>query len=143
MPWWGWIIFGMLLLGAELLGVDAAFYLFFVGVAAVFVGLLDLADLQLAIWQEWLLFAAAAIAFMLVFRRRLYDKLRGDTPDYPSGLAGEQIQLEESLDAGKTGRIRYRGSSWSVVNESDERIEQGESATVVRVDGATLVVKKS
>ncbi|MEM9208333.1 MAG: NfeD family protein, partial [Pseudomonadota bacterium] len=125
MAWWGWIIFGALLLGAELLGVDAAFYLFFIGAAAIFVGLLDLAELQLAVWQEWLLFAASAIVFMVVFRRRLYDKLRGDTPDYPSGPEGEQFKLDSGLEPGDTGRIRFRGTSWSVVNESSERIDSG------------------
>ena len=34
MPWWGWIIFGALLLGSELLIVDAGFYLVFIGIAA-------------------------------------------------------------------------------------------------------------
>ena len=26
MPWWGWIIFGVVLLGAELLAIEAQFY---------------------------------------------------------------------------------------------------------------------
>jgi len=30
MPWWGWIIFGALLLGSELMFIDAAFYLVFI-----------------------------------------------------------------------------------------------------------------
>ena len=48
MPWWGWMIFGALLLGAELLGVDAGFYLVFIGLAAALTGLLELAGLGLA-----------------------------------------------------------------------------------------------
>ena len=39
MPWWGWIIFGALLLGSELLIVDAGFYLVFIGIAAAITGL--------------------------------------------------------------------------------------------------------
>ena len=33
MPWWGWIVVGAVLLGAELLLIDAEFYFVFLGVA--------------------------------------------------------------------------------------------------------------
>jgi membrane protein implicated in regulation of membrane protease activity len=40
MSWWGWVIGGAVLLGAELAFVDAQFYLVFVGSAALVVGLI-------------------------------------------------------------------------------------------------------
>ena len=43
MSWWGWIIAGAILLGAELTFVNAQFYLVFVGSAAILVGLATLA----------------------------------------------------------------------------------------------------
>ena len=39
MSWWGWIIAGAILLGAELAYVNAQFYLVFIGSAAIVVGL--------------------------------------------------------------------------------------------------------
>ena len=42
MPWWGWMIVGAILLGAELMVIDAQFYLVFLGLAAMAVGLADL-----------------------------------------------------------------------------------------------------
>ena len=39
MNWWGWVIVGAIFLGAELTWVSAQFYLVFVGVAALCVGL--------------------------------------------------------------------------------------------------------
>ena len=39
MTWWGWIIAGAILLGAELTFVNAQFYLVFIGSAAILVGL--------------------------------------------------------------------------------------------------------
>ena len=39
MPWWGWLIIGFGLMAAELLGIEAAYYLIFVGVAAILTGL--------------------------------------------------------------------------------------------------------
>ena len=38
MTWWGWMILGAILLGAELFSIDAQFYLVFLGLAAAFVG---------------------------------------------------------------------------------------------------------
>ena len=34
MPWWGWITIGAILLGSEMLLIDAQFYLVFLGLAA-------------------------------------------------------------------------------------------------------------
>ena len=34
MTWWGWMILGAVMLGAELFAVDAQFYLVFLGVSA-------------------------------------------------------------------------------------------------------------
>ena len=42
MSWWGWIIAGAILLGAELSFVSAQFYLVFIGSAAILVGLATL-----------------------------------------------------------------------------------------------------
>ena len=39
MPWWGWIVVGVVLLAAELLAIEAQFYLVLLGVAALLTGL--------------------------------------------------------------------------------------------------------
>ena len=41
MPWWGWIALGTLLLSAELAFVGAEFYLGFLGISALLVGMLE------------------------------------------------------------------------------------------------------
>ncbi len=61
MPWWGWIIIGVVLLCAELFAIDAQFYLVFIGIGAVIVGLGQLLGLDLPMWGQWLLFAALSI----------------------------------------------------------------------------------
>ena len=70
MPWWGWLVLGIGLLGVEMFVVDAQFYLVFIGVAAALVGLLGLAGIDLPQWAQWLAFAALAIVTMLAFRKR-------------------------------------------------------------------------
>jgi membrane protein implicated in regulation of membrane protease activity len=49
MPWWGWLIVGEALLGAEMFVIDAQFYLVFFGIAAALVGLAGLTGLVIPI----------------------------------------------------------------------------------------------
>ena len=140
MQWWGWIIFGAFLLGAELLGVDAAFYLIFIGFSAIVVGLLEAFGLNMAPWVEWLVFAALALTFMVLFRKRLYTKFRGVDTDYKAGPVGSLLKLETDLPPGDTCRMQYRGTTWTVVNASSQLISQGNDARITRVDGTTLAI---
>lgn len=76
MPWWGWIIFGALLFGTELMIVDLQFYLIFVGISAIIVGLLDLTGLPWQPWVEWLTFAIIAISTKYLLRKQMLYKNR-------------------------------------------------------------------
>ena len=91
MPWWGWMIIGALMLGSELLGVDAAFYLVFIGIAAMIVGLIELAGLASKPGCSGSLFSVIAIVLMVLFRKKLYAKLRGGGVGYETGPAGEIV----------------------------------------------------
>jgi membrane protein implicated in regulation of membrane protease activity len=138
MPWWGWMIFGALLLGAELLGVDAAFYLVFIGMAAAITGLVELSGLGLEPWAQWILFSVISLVFMVFFRKQIYAKLRGSGVGYEAGPAGEIVSLEQTLKPGEKGRLTFRGTDWTVVNESDETFATGSRARIDRIDGLTL-----
>lgn len=143
MPWWGWVIVGLVLLGSELLIVDAAFYLVFVGIAAIVTGLMGLLGLGLQPWAQWLVFAALALMAMVFFRGRVYQMFRGTTADYDAGLVGEIVRLEESLMPGDSCRLTYRGTTWSVVNRGSEMIPKGTDVKVQGVNGLTLIVSGS
>ena len=58
MTWWSWMVLGALLLGAELFAIDAQFYLVFLGVSAVLVGLTSLFGIVMPEWAQWMAFAA-------------------------------------------------------------------------------------
>ncbi len=77
MPWWGWLVLGVALLGVEMFVVDAQFYLVFLGISSTLVGLLGLAGVALPVWLQWLVFAVLSVATMLAFRRRVYALVRG------------------------------------------------------------------
>ena len=109
MPWWSWVVLGILLLGAELIIVDAAFYLVFIGIASVITGFIVAAGLGMEPWVEWIIFAALALFAMVAFRRRLYAKLRGNLPGYEATPTGKTIRVETDLAPGDTCRQALRG----------------------------------
>ena len=141
MPWWGWMVVGALLLVAEMVVVDAAFYLVFIGFAAFLVGVLGLFGITMAIWLQWLVFAVLAIVSMVLFRERLYKKMRGVAVDYKEGLDGEVFQLKETLTPGSQCRMDHRGTTWTVLNGSDQELLEGSTVRVRDADGLTLIVE--
>jgi membrane protein implicated in regulation of membrane protease activity len=143
MQGWAWIAVGAILLGAELAFIDAQFYLVFVGAAALAVGLVRAAGVELADWLQWLLFAALAVIFMGVFRRRIYERMRRLLPNLRAGPAGETLTVAIELPPGTSCRLEYRGSSWSAVNHDISPIHAGELARIERVDGLTLVLYRA
>ena len=141
MPWWGWMVIGALLFCAELVGVDAQFYLIFIGAGAVVVGLTELTGLGLPAWAQWLLFAVLSIASMVMFRRKLYDKIRGGMVRVSDSVIGEIVVLAEQLDAGARCRVEYRGTTWTAINSGEEPIPSGRNAVIEEMDGLTLRVR--
>jgi len=140
MPWWGWMIFGAFLLGSELLGVDAGFYLVFVGLAAALTGLIEVAGINLDPWVQWLTFSVLGLVLMVFFRKKVYQKLRGSAVGYNVGPAGEFVRIVKTLHPGDSGRLTFRGTDWTVVNEGDTTVEKGSNVRIDRVDGLTLKV---
>jgi membrane protein implicated in regulation of membrane protease activity len=140
MEWWAWIAVGAILLGSELAFVDAQFYLVFVGASAFAVGMLQLTGLGMPVWLQWLIFAALAVTSLVIFRRRIYDRMRRKLPPLKGGPAGEIVTLPADLPPGETCRLEYRGCSWSALNGGKTAIAAGAKARIERVDGLTLVV---
>lgn len=140
MTWWAWMILGAVLLGAELFAVDAQFYLVFLGVSAVLVGLLGLFGIVLPEWGQWLAFAGLSLLFFFSFRRTLYQKLRGSGENYPESMSGVMIKITADLTPGAETRIQHRGSDWTARNIGGQTIGAGSRVQVVKVDGLTLHV---
>ena len=140
MTWWGWVIAGAILLGAELAFVSAQFYLVFVGSAAILVGLATFA-LPLPHWVQWALFAVLAVLSMVTFRSRVYRRFHGAMPEVATGPAGGVITLKEPLGAGESCQAEYGGAFWTVRNDSDTPIPSGGRARIARVQDLTLLVK--
>lgn len=141
MAWWGWCILGMVLLGIELLAVDAQFYLVFAGLAAVLVGLAGLIGIELPVYAQWLSFAVLAVTAMFTLRRPIYAKLMSRPFGNVSTDIDQRIVVGEELAPGKTCRIQYRGSGWTALNVGDRVIPSGGAARIDSIDGLTLHVR--
>jgi membrane protein implicated in regulation of membrane protease activity len=140
MTWWGWIIAGAILLGAELSFVNAHFYLVLIGSAAILTGLASLV-LPLAEWLQWALFAVLAIGSMVTFRNRLYHRFTRAMPKVHTGPTGGLITLQVSLGAGESCQAEYGGTFWTVRNDGDTTIPSGSRARIARVQDLTLLVR--
>ena len=141
MTWWGWIIAGAVLLGAELAVVDAQFYLVLIGSAAIAVGLLALGLPALGPAAHWAAFGVLSILLMVGFRARVYRYLRGHPPEVATGPAGGTLTLPAPLAPGESCQVEYRGSFWTARNDGAAAIPAGGQVRVTRVHGLTLSVR--
>ncbi len=141
MPWWGWVSMGIILMGVELTAVDAAFYLIFVGAAAVFVGIVGLAGVDLPVWGQLLGFAILAVVSMVMFRGRLYDRIRGGLPGFEYQVAGRIVSVGEEVPLGGQTRVELQGTQWTAVNVGPEPIAAGARARVVGRDSLNLSIE--
>jgi membrane protein implicated in regulation of membrane protease activity len=141
MSWWGWVIGGAVLLGAELAFIDAQFYLVFVGSAALVVGLIAGMAPSVAVWAQWSIFAVLAIVSMVAFRARIYERLRGHPAAVRTGPAGGVLTLPVALTPGDTCQVEHGGTFWTVRNDSNAPMAAGARARVVSVQGLTLAVR--
>lgn len=141
MPWWGWLVIGVGLLGVEMFVIDAQFYLVFIGVAAAIVGLIG-TGATIPAWLQWLVFAALSVLAMVAFRRRVYVLVRGRTGVVDERVThGDRVLVPQRLAPAESCRVEYRGSTWTARNVDQSVIEAGKEAVIVQVEGLTLHVK--
>jgi membrane protein implicated in regulation of membrane protease activity len=138
--WWQWLVLGMLLLGAEV-AVDAEFYLIFLGLSAMAVGLLGTTSLALPVWGQWLLFSLIAVTNLVVFRSRVYHKIRGQLPDRAEGVDGEIAVVDEDILPGAVGAATLRGTAWQARNIGTETLAAGSRAVVEESEGLVLSLR--
>jgi membrane protein implicated in regulation of membrane protease activity len=135
---WNWLVFGLLLMGLELMlpGV----FLFWVGLAALLVGLLSVAIAPP--WQlQLLLFAVFAAAAVPVWRRvaRSNSGVSNSNPflnKRSEAMIGRVFTLEKPIIDG-AGTVRIDDTIWRVAGPDTPA---GSRVKIVRADGASLTV---
>lgn len=139
MPWWGWVTVGAMLLVAEMTVVDLEFYLIFLGISALLVGGLALLGVAMPFWMQWAVFAVLAVASLVIFRQRVYAKLRPPPEgDVQEGVEGARAVAVDTIEPGATGPVTLRGASWTGRNRGATPIPAGASCLVERSEGLVL-----
>ena len=142
MPAWGWMVVGAALLGAELM-IPADFFLVFLGLSALVVGLLGLIGPATPAWAQWTLFGVLSVVSLVGFRRRVRSRFiqTGSDPRVNDTLAGEVAVAREALAPGAIGKAELRGSVWNARNAGRQALAAGQRARVERVEGLVLQLR--
>ena len=138
---WNWLVFGLLLMGLELMlpGV----FLFWIGLAALLVGLLSFVIAPS--WQlQLLMFAVFAAAAVPVWRRvaRSNSGVSNSNPflnKRAEAMIGRVFTLEKPIVDG-TGTVRIDDTIWRVAGPDTPA---GSRVRIVRADGASLTVAEA
>jgi hypothetical protein len=139
--WWMWMLAGLVLISGELL-TPGGFYVLFFGVAALVVGALNLLGISFGLAGDGLLFAALAVAALVVFRKPLTQRFRKLTPNFAvDSLAGEFAVAVDEIPPEGRGKVELRGTAWSACNLDAAPIARAARCRVVRVDGLCLHVR--
>jgi len=140
MAWWAWILAGLVLLGLEL--ALGTFYLVFLGIAAIIVGLLAMFGASGPLWLEWMLFIAFSAGLVLLLRKPLLGrlKIRSDPRDIDT-LVGVAAVAIDTIPPGGIGKVEMRGTVWTAHNASREPLARGERCRVEWVQGLSLWVR--
>lgn len=135
---WFWLSLGLILGVAEM--VAPGFFLMWLGLAALIVGLLDYA-LPIAIPFQVALFAVLSVLTVFAGKKFLHDNpIATDDPklnDRGARLTGEIVTVVESITDGQ-GRVKVGDTEWNA-RGADAAI--GARVRVTGADGAVLLVE--
>jgi membrane protein implicated in regulation of membrane protease activity len=140
MDWWMWLAGGLVLMVAEL-ATPSGFFIMFFGLGALSVGVLSRLGVVDAPWAQWLLFTALSLAYLLLFRGKLQQRVQVPPQAAVDSLVGVLAVPQSVIEPGAVGRVEVRGSTWSARNGAPAPIHGGQRCTVVSVDGLLLTVR--
>ena len=135
---WNWLIFGFILMALELLAPGV--FLFWLGLAALLVGLLSFA-INLSWQSQLLMFAVFAVAAVPLWRRvarssTVVSKSNPFLNKRTDALVGREFTLEKPIVDG-TGTVRIDDTIWRVAGPD---APAGSRVKIVQADGASLTV---
>jgi membrane protein implicated in regulation of membrane protease activity len=141
--YWHWLVFGMLLIIAELF--IPSFTIFWFGLGALAVGALLWLAPSLGLTAQlllWAVFSSLLTAFWFLFMKpRMQDKTRAGMAR--EALLGETGQVIREPDGERRGTVRFSkpllgSDEWSFI--CDEPVRVGDRVQIRDVSGNTLIV---
>jgi membrane protein implicated in regulation of membrane protease activity len=134
-----WAIAAAVLVVIEITTLDLIFAMLAAG--AVAGAIMALTDQSLLV--QCLVAAAVALLMLVLVRPVALRHLRQDVyvPTNVDALLGQSAVVLERVDR-THGRIKLKGEVWSARTEDDNTmLEPGRTVDVVRIDGATAIVR--
>ena len=135
---WFWLSLGLILGVAEM--VAPGFFLMWLGLAALTVGVLDY-FLPITVAYQVAMFAILSVLAVFAGKKFLQDNpIESDDPklnDRGARLAGEIVTVVEAISNGN-GRVKVGDSVWSARGTN---AAEGSQVRVTGADGAVLLVE--
>ncbi|MBL8399207.1 MAG: NfeD family protein [Candidatus Accumulibacter sp.] len=141
--WWQWVVFGLLLMTAEML--LPALLLIWIGLAAAVVGLVLLAWPELALASQIFIWAGLSVALLVFWFRFLKPRTVSTVGSSAASVVGEVGVLVNELTPHNRGQVRFQkpllgADCWECY--ADSMIEAGERVRVVAIEGNYVKVEK-
>lgn len=144
--WWiFWAVVGVMLIVAEIFTMS--FFLFWFGIGALAAALAG--SLGIGFVGQFLIFAVISTVLTAMSRTILQDYFSSKhSKAMRTGIDSLPGQIGVVTGAAKghlnAAEVKVYGSTWSaVLDETDESLREGEKVEVVRVEGATIYVKRA
>ena len=139
-----WFLLGLIFMASEL--AIPGFVIFFFGMGAVVSGIFTSIFPFLRssiVWQVLIWLAASGLSlfslrkyFSKIFKGRFRGK-EGETQ-----FAGSKAEVIEDIRPEKPGRVRFQGTSWKAVSDT-ESFEKGQEVEILKLEDLAFVVTKS
>jgi len=143
--YWHWIVFGMLLILAEL--VVPSFTIFWFGLGAFIIAALLALSVELSLSWQLLIWALSSAAFTLLwfrlFRPLMLDRTKAGIAH--EAIRGESGQVIRAPVEGQRGLVRFAtpllgDDEWEFI--CSEPVGLGDRVFVLELSGNTLIVEK-
>lgn len=137
MPWYVWVIGGLVLLGAEIF--TGGFGVIWFGASAWAAGLAAAMGGGLAL--QLALFAGVGLALLIATRPLARRLQRGGVKTGYDAMVGRQGVVEQTVGdpAGPIGSVRVGGERWRATALA--RLEPGARVVIRQLEGVTLLVE--
>ncbi|UTW45234.1 NfeD family protein [bacterium SCSIO 12696] len=145
LAYWHWLIFGIVLVAAEIF--LPSFTILWFGLGAIVVGFIKALVPEMAFATELLIWLLASCAFTVFWFKYFKPRMADRTTAGISGEAviGETGHVIRAPVEGNRGQVRFAtpvlgNDEWEFICEQD--VEVGDRVSISRISGNTLVVSK-
>lgn len=136
-----WLIFGLLMLFAELISVALVFIFF--SIAAFITSLLAATGLVTSWEYQIIIFSVITVASTVLLRRSAKEWVNQSKEKEYTEYTGETAMVISDIPAQGEGRIFYRGAEWMAISYRNVPIEAGSKVVIVKADGIKLLVEEA